>query len=122
MDIIYLHDLKVECVIGIWEWERRTTQTIHIDLDLAVDVRRAAASDELRDTLDYKAVAKRVSAFAAESRFQLVETLAERIAELVLAEFKLRWVRVRINKRGAIRGATDVGVVIERGGHQEALF
>lgn len=115
IDLIYLHDLKVDCIIGIWAWERRTTQNITIDLDMAVDVRRAAASDRIEDTLNYKAVAKRVIAFVGDSRFQLVETLTERIAELVLGEFLVPWVRVAVNKRGAIRGATDVGVIVERG-------
>ena len=115
MDIIYLHGLKVDCVIGIWEWERRTTQIITIDLDMAVDMRRAAATDHIGDTLDYKTVARRVSAFVVESRFQLVETLTEKVAELVLTEFQVPWVRVAVNKRGAIRGATDVGVIVERG-------
>lgn len=115
MDIVYLHDLKVDCVIGVFEWERRIQQTLYIDLDMATDIRRAAASDAIADTLDYKAVAKRVTAFAGDSRFQLVETLAEKIAALVLAEFKVPWIRVRINKRGAVRNADGVGVVIERG-------
>ncbi|HEX9626279.1 MAG TPA: dihydroneopterin aldolase [Acidiferrobacterales bacterium] len=115
MDIVYLHDLKVDTIIGIWEWERHTTQTITIDLDMAVDVRRAAASDRIEDTLNYKAVAKRVIAFVEASRFQLVETLAERVAALVLEEFGIPWVRVRVNKKGAIRGASDVGIVVERG-------
>lgn len=115
MDLIYLHDLKVDTVIGIWDWERRTTQRITIDLDIAVDIGRAASTDAIQDTLDYKSVAKRVTGFVAESRFQLVETLTEKIAQLLLTEFPTTWVRVRINKKGAIRGASDVGVVIERG-------
>lgn len=115
MDIIYLHDLKIECTIGIWEWERRIKQTIILDLDMAADIRRAAASDKIEDTLNYKAVSKRLGEFVGNSQFQLVETLAERVAEILLAEFKLRWVRVRVNKRGAVRGAGDVGVIIERG-------
>jgi dihydroneopterin aldolase len=115
MDIIYLHGLKVDCVIGIWDWERRTTQTITIDLDIAVDVTRAAARDHIDDTLNYKAVSKRVSAFVRESQFQLVETLTEKLAALILDEFGVPWVRVRVNKKGAIRGATDVGIIIERG-------
>jgi dihydroneopterin aldolase len=115
MDIVFLHDLKVDCVIGIFDWERRIRQTLHIDLDMAADVRRAAASDAIQDTLDYKAVAKRVLDFAGNSRFQLVETLAEKIAGIVLAEFQVPWVRVRINKQGAVRNADGVGVVIERG-------
>ncbi|MHB8622035.1 MAG: dihydroneopterin aldolase [Sulfuricaulis sp.] len=115
MDIIYLHDLKIECIIGIWEWERRIRQTIILDLDMAADIRRAAATDHIEDTLNYKAVAKRLIEFVGQSQFQLVETLAEKVAGIMLAEFKLKWVRVRINKKGAVRGAGDVGVVIERG-------
>lgn len=115
MDIVYLRDLKIECVIGIFEWERRIKQTIVLDLDMATDIRRAATSDRIDDTLDYKAVSKRVMEFVAASQFQLVETLAEKIAEIVLNEFRVPWVRVRVNKRGAIRNAADVGVVIERG-------
>lgn len=114
MDIVFLHDLKVDCVIGIFDWERRIRQTLHIDLDMAADIKRAAASDRVEDTLDYKAVAKRVVGFVGDSQFQLVETLAEKIAALVLAEFKVSWVRVRINKKGAVRNTDDVGVVIER--------
>jgi dihydroneopterin aldolase len=115
MDIIYLHDLKIECIIGIWEWERRVKQTIILDLDMAADIRRAAATDRIDDTLNYKAVAKRLIDFVGNSQFQLVETLAEKIAEILLAEFKLKWVRVRVNKKGAVRGAGDVGIIIERG-------
>ena len=114
MDIIYLHDLKVDCIIGIWDWERRTTQTLTIHLDMGVDVRHAAASDHIADTLNYKAVAKSVIAFVGDSRFQLVETLTEKVAQLLLDEFPILWVRVKVNKKGAIRGATDVGVIIER--------
>lgn len=114
MDIIYLNDLKIETVIGIFDWERRIKQTVSIDLEMAADIARAAASDSIDDTLDYKAVAKRLIAFVGESQFQLVETLAERVAGIVLDEFGVPWVRVRINKRGAVRHAEDVGVVIER--------
>ena len=115
MDIIYLHDLKIECVIGICEWERRIKQTVIFDLDMAADIRRAAATDHIDDTLNYKAVAKRLIDFVGQSQFQLVETLAEKVAEILLAEFRLKWVRVRVNKKGAVRGAGDVGVIIERG-------
>ena len=115
MDIIYLHDLKIDCVLGIWEWERRTTQTVIIDLDLGTDVRKAAASDRIEDTVNYKAIAKRLVGFVGESHFGLVETLAEKIAGIVLTEFPVRWVRVRVNKQGAIRGASNVGVLVERG-------
>ena len=115
MDIIFLHNLKVDAVIGIWEWERKISQTVEIDLDMAADIRKAAESDDVEDTLNYKLVAKRLQAFIGESEFQLVETLAERIAGIITGEFGVPWVRVRVNKPGAIRGARDVGVVIERG-------
>ena len=115
MDIIFLRDLRVETVIGIWEWERKIRQTVAIDLEMSTDIRKAAASDNVEDTLNYKSVAKRVQSFVAESSFQLVETLAEKIAAIVLDEFDVAWIRVRVNKPGAIRGALDVGVLIERG-------
>lgn len=115
MDIIYLHGVKVECVIGVWEWERRIKQAVTIDLDMAADIRRSAQTDALEDTLNYKAVAKRLIQFVGDSQFQLVETLAEKIAEILRTEFSISWCRVRISKGGAIRGARDVGVIIERG-------
>lgn len=114
MDIIYLHNLQIETVVGIFEWERRVKQTVSFDLDMAADVQKAAASDDIKDTLDYKKVAKRLIEFVGHSEFHLVETLAERVAELVLKEFSVRWLRLRLNKQGAIRGARDVGVIIER--------
>jgi dihydroneopterin aldolase len=115
MDTIFLHGLKVDAVIGIWDWERRIRQTVVIDLDMAADIRSAAETDNVDDTLNYKLVAKRLQQYVSESEFQLVETLAERIAGIVTDEFGVAWVRVRVNKPGAIRGARDVGVVIERG-------
>lgn len=115
MDIIFLHDLRIDTVIGIWEWERKIRQTVAIDLEMAADIRRAAESDSVEDTLNYKLVAKRLQQFVADSSFQLVETLAEKIAEVVRNEFGVTWVRVKLNKPGAIRGARDVGVIIERG-------
>lgn len=115
MDIIYLHDLKIDCIIGIWEWERRIKQRIILDLDMASDIRAAAASDLIDDTLNYKAVSKRLIEFVGGSSFQLVETLAEKVAEIILTEFNVPWVRVRVNKQGAVRGAGDVGIIIERG-------
>ena len=115
MDIIYLHDLKIETIIGVFDWERRIKQTVVFDLDMVADVRKAAASDAIDDTLDYKAVAKRLIDFVGSSEFQLVETLAERCAGIVLSEFNVPWLRLRVNKQGAVRGARDVGVIIERG-------
>lgn len=115
MDIIFLSELKVDTVIGIWEWERRIRQTVIIDIEMSADIRKAAASDEVVDTLNYKSVAKRVQSFVAESSFQLVETLAEKIAGIIREEFDVAWVRVRVNKPGAIRGSKAVGILIERG-------
>lgn len=115
MDTIFLHDLRVETIIGIYDWERTTPQTVSIDLEMAWDTARAAASDDIADTLDYKAVAKRLQAFVSESRFQLIETLAERIATIIRAEFDVSWVRVTLHKPGAVSGSRDVGVIIERG-------
>jgi dihydroneopterin aldolase len=116
MDIIFLRDLKIDTVIGIYDWERCIRQTVSLDLEMAADIARAAASDRIQDTLNYKAVAKRVIEFVRESQFQLVETLAEQVAALVLREFDVPWLRLTVNKRGALRGARDVGVIIERGG------
>ena len=115
MDIIFLDELKVDTVIGIWEWERRIRQTVVIDLEMSADIAKAAATDDVADTLNYKSVAKRVQSFVADSSFQLVETLAERIAGIIRDEFGVAWVRVRVNKPGAIRGSKSVGVLIERG-------
>ncbi|MDH3690367.1 MAG: dihydroneopterin aldolase [Gammaproteobacteria bacterium] len=115
MDIIYLHGLKLECVIGVWEWERRITQTLVIDLEMASDIKRAAATDALEDTLNYKAVAKRLIGYAKDSQFKLIESFAEAVANILVEEFAVPWCRVTVNKVGAIRGARDVGVIIERG-------
>jgi dihydroneopterin aldolase len=114
MDKIFLTALNVECIVGIWDWERRVKQTVIIDVEMAADIRRAAASDHIDDTIDYKRVSKRLLAFVGESQFQLVETLTEQIARVIVTEFGVSWVKVRLNKRGAIRGARDVGIEIER--------
>ncbi len=115
MDIIYLRDLRIETVIGIFDWERRIKQVVSLDLEMAADVSKAAVSDAIEDTLDYKGVAKRLIEFVGNSEFQLVETLAERVTEVIRDEFKVPWVRLSVNKKGAVRGARDVGVIIERG-------
>jgi len=115
MDIVFLRDLRIQTVIGIYEWERNTRQEVVLDLEMATDVRKAAASDDIEDALNYKSVAKRLIAFVEDSRFQLVETLAESCAEIVLKEFGVPWVRLSLNKIGAVRGARDVGVIVERG-------
>jgi dihydroneopterin aldolase len=113
-DRIFLHGLTAQCIIGFIDWERRVRQTVVLDIELPVDCRQASISDAVADTLDYKKVAKRVLAFVEASEFKLVETLAHRLALLILEEFAVEWVRLSLNKPGAIRGSRDVGVVIER--------
>jgi dihydroneopterin aldolase len=115
MDIVFLRDLRIETVIGIYDWERKIKQTVVLDLEMGSDVRKAAATEKIEDALNYKAVAKRMIAFVGDSQFQLVETLAERCAEIILNEFEVPWVRLSVNKIGAVSGARDVGVLIERG-------
>ncbi len=115
MDIIFIRDLRIETLIGIYDWERNVKQTVILDLDMGADIAKAARTDQIEDTLDYKSVAKRLIQFVSDSHFQLVETLAEQCARIVLEEFGVPWVRLSINKIGALRGARDVGVRIERG-------
>ena len=115
MDTIFLTDLRVETIVGIWNWERQMPQTVSIDLEMAADVQTAAAAEDLEATLDYKAVSKRVVSLVKESQFKLVETMAESIAQTVMTEFSVPWVRVRVHKPRAISAASDVGVCIERG-------
>ena len=113
-DLIFLRDLRVQTIVGIWDWERKIRQTVSIDLKMGADIRQAASTDNIADTLNYKLVAKRVQQFVGESEFQLVETLAEKVAGVILSEFELPWVEVSVSKPGAIRGARDVGVIIYR--------
>ncbi len=113
-DRIFLHGLEVECIIGFIEWERRVKQTVVLDVEMPVDCARAARSDDVADTLDYKKVAKRLIAFVSAAEFKLVETLAHRAALLILEEFSVEWVRLSVNKPGAIRGSKDVGVAVLR--------
>ncbi|MEP7246007.1 MAG: dihydroneopterin aldolase [Gammaproteobacteria bacterium] len=113
-DRVFLRGLAIECIIGFIEWERRIKQTVVIDIEVPVDCRRAALSDEVADTLDYKKVAKRIISFVEGSEFKLVETLAHRLCVVLLEEFGMEWVRLTVNKPGAIRGSRDVGVSIER--------
>jgi len=118
MDTIFLRELSADTVIGIYDWERSIRQTVVIDLEMGADVASAARTDNIDDTLDYKAVAKRVTAFVEQSEFGLVETLAERIVDIIRQEFNVPWVRLTLNKAGAISGAKGVGVIIERGSRQ----
>lgn len=115
MDIIFIRKLRIQTIIGVHPWERQTRRTLLLDLELGADVRPAAATDRLDDTLDYQAVARRVGEFATASDFRLVETLGERIAELVLREFGVPWLRLTLRKPGAVRDTREVGVIIERG-------
>jgi dihydroneopterin aldolase len=115
MDIVFIEDLRIETVIGIYDWERQIRQVVALDLEMAFDNTRSAATDRIEDTLDYKAVSKRLIHFVESASFQLVETLAEQCAQIVLAEFQVPWVRLKLAKPGAVRGSKAVGVQIERG-------
>jgi len=115
MDIVYIKDLKIEAIIGIFDWERSEKQIVSLSLKMAADIRRAAKSDHIDDTLDYKAVAKRLIQFVGDSEYQLVETLAEKICDIIMQEFSVPWVRLHLSKPGAVRYSADVGVIIERG-------
>ena len=115
MDIVFINDLRIETIIGIYAWERKVKQTISLDLEMGTDIRTSAATDAIDDTLNYKAVAKRLITFVGASEYQLVETLAEKIAEIVLSEFEVPWLKLTVHKPGAVRGSRDVGVIIERG-------
>ncbi len=114
MDKVFIEDLRIETVIGIFDWEREIKQAVSLDLEMGFDIRKAAASDAINDTLDYKAVAKRLIQFVEHSEFQLVESLAERCAAIVLEEFPVSWLRLKLGKPGAVRGSSAVGVIIER--------
>jgi dihydroneopterin aldolase len=113
-DRIFVHELATECVIGFVDWERRVKQKVVFDIEFAADCARAAARDEVSDTLDYRKVVKRVLAFVEASECHLVETLAERVARLILDEFQVQWVRIALSKPGAFRESRDVGVIVER--------
>lgn len=115
MDIIFITDLRVETIIGIYDWERVTPQTVSIDLEMATDIKAAAASEDIETTLNYKAISKRIESFIVASEFQLIETMAERLAEIVLHEFAVQWVCLTVHKPGALSNSKDVGVRIERG-------
>ena len=115
MDRVFIEELEVQTIIGIFDWEREIKQTISIDLEMEFDIRKAAKSDSIGDTLDYKAVSKRLIHFIEDSEFQLVEALAERCAAIVLTDFPVNWLRLKLGKPGAVRGSSAVGVIIERG-------
>ena len=115
MDIVFIHDLQIDTVIGIYDWERKIRQTISLDIEMATDISKAAKSDDIDDTLSYKTVAKRLIEFIEQSEFELVEALAEKICSIVMDEFSVPWVKLTLHKPGAVRGSKSVGVIIERG-------
>jgi|SRR5690554_1737176 len=121
MDIVYIRDLDIKTVIGIYDWERKIHQTVSLDLDMATDIRAAAETEDIAHTLNYKAVTKRLVAFIEQAEFLLIETMAEKVAALVLQEFPVTWLRLRVGKPGAVTGARDVGVIIERGQRPASL-
>jgi len=114
-DIVFIEDLRIETIIGIYDWEREVKQTIALDIDMAADNTKPASTENIDDALNYKAVAKRMIAFTEESQFQLVETLAERLVEIIMTEFDVPWCRLKLRKLGAVTGSKSVGVIIERG-------
>ena len=115
MDIVYIRDLRIDTIIGIYDWERDVRQTVSLDLEMAADIRRAAETDDIQYALNYKAVAKRLIAHVENAQCLLVERLAEEIAGIVINEFNVPWMRLRLSKPGALRGSQDVGLIIERG-------
>ncbi len=114
VDIVYLKGIRCDCKIGVWDWEKQLNQTLVIDLELGTDISIAAADDDLNKALDYQAVAERVQAFAKDNQFELIETMAERIAAMVLDEFKPSWLRLKLDKGAAVKGVKQVGICIER--------
>jgi len=116
-DRVLIEGLEVRTVIGIYDWEREIRQTVRLDLEMAWDISKAAQTDSIEDTLDYKAVSKRLIAFVESSSFGLIESLAEHCADIVLHEFGVPWLRLKMSKPGAVRGSENVAVLIERGGH-----
>lgn len=115
MDIVFLHELKIDTVIGIYEWERELPQTIQLDLEIGLPHSRASQTDSVTDTIDYGLVVERIRAALSQQRFSLVEALAEHVAQLILSEFGAPWTKVSVTKLGLIRGVKRVGVTIERG-------
>lgn len=115
MDIVYIHDLRIDTIIGVYEWERQIKQTLSFNLEMATDIRQAAATDDLQYAINYKAVSDRLIEFVESAQPQLLETLAENIANIIISEFHVPWLRLQVSKAGAVRAARDVGLIIERG-------
>ena len=115
MDILYIRNLKVDAVVGIFSWEKRIRQPLHLDLEIAIDIRKAAATDDIQYALDYKTVSTRLTQFISQSEWHLIETLAEKIAALLMSEFGVTWLRLKLSKPAALPTADSVGLMIERG-------
>ena len=115
MDTVYITGLRAQTVIGVYDWERNIRQGVVLDLEMASDNRRAASEDRIEEALDYATISSRLLSFMEDSEFQLIETMAEQIAALVMAEFQVPWLRLRLGKPGAVAAAETVGVQIERG-------
>lgn len=115
MDIVYIRDLRIETIIGIYDWEREVKQTVSLDLEMAHDIQKAGKTDDIQYALNYKSIAKRLIAFIEKSEFLLVERMAEEVAAIVMKEFSVPWLRLRVSKPGALRGSKDVGILLERG-------
>lgn len=115
MDIVFIRDLEIECIIGIWGWERKMPQTVNIDIDIGTDVANAAETEDIEHCVDYKSVSQTVTSLVKEGRFKLVETLADRVAGHIMAVYNVPWVRVRVSKPGAVKHSREVGVMVERG-------
>ncbi|MDP6436598.1 MAG: dihydroneopterin aldolase [Gammaproteobacteria bacterium] len=117
MDIVLVRDLRFKTIIGIWDWERQLPQIVNIDLEMGWDMSAAVASEDLEDALDYKAVSKRVEDFVKEQEFRLVEKAADAVANMVMEEFSVPWIRVSFQKPHAVTRSKSVGVIVERGSH-----
>ena len=114
MDIVFIKSLKIDTVIGVYDWERNIRQNIILDIQMSSDIKKASKTDDIEQALDYKAVTKRITNFVRQSRFKLVETLAQKIAEIILTEFNVSWVKLSLNKGEVLKGASGVGIIIER--------
>ncbi|MDG1462146.1 MAG: dihydroneopterin aldolase [Gammaproteobacteria bacterium] len=115
MDLVFIRDLEIECIVGIWGWERKMQQTVKIDLDMGTDLTKAAETEDIQHCIDYKSVSQTVTKLVQEGRFMLVETLADRVAAHVREDYSVPWVRVRVSKPGAVKHSREVGVIVERG-------
>ncbi len=115
MDIVFIRDLDVKTVIGVFDWERKIRQQLVFNIELATDITKAANSDELVDTLDYKSISHAIEEMVEASSYKLVEALVEAVAQMVMRDFKVSWISIVVDKPGAVSCARSVGVKIERG-------